>query len=226
MSDPTVPTGDRRPIAAREWSVFQCMARRLADRGVAPNTISTFSMVFGVSAGAALAATSWAGDWARLFWLLAAGGIQLRLLANMLDGMVAIAAGKTSPLGELFNEAPDRVSDAAILIGLGYAAGGQPALGYLAAIVAILTAYVRALGKVAGAPQEFCGPMAKQQRMFTITVLALFCGLTPAAWQPLWGEPPAWGLAAITLGIIIAGSVATIMRRLSRIAAHLRKAVP
>jgi len=68
----------------------------------------------------------------------------------------------------LYNEIPDRVSDAAICIGAGYGSGSLPELGYVAAVVALFVAYVRAQGAVAGAPQEFCGPMAKPQRMFTL----------------------------------------------------------
>ena len=77
-------------------------------------------------------------------WLAAAVLVQLRLLANLLDGMVAIEAAQASRVGELFNEVPDRVSDAATLVGLGFAVGSVPLLGFLAAILAILVAYIRA----------------------------------------------------------------------------------
>jgi phosphatidylglycerophosphate synthase len=39
----------------------------------------------------------------------------------MLDGMVALASCRDSKVGELYNEVPDRVSDAAVFIGVGYA---------------------------------------------------------------------------------------------------------
>ena len=147
----------------------------------------------------------------------------------MLDGMVALASGRASRLGELYNEVPDRVSDTATLIGLGCAAGGSPLLGCLAACAAIFTAYVRAAGKAAGAPQEFCGPMAKQERMFLCTLGALWCGLAPASWQPAWtaiegaGPPagPGWGVPALVLAVVLAGSILTAARRLRRIAARL-----
>src|SRR5207245_4613587 len=124
--------------------------------------------------------TSWFSSMGeRVAWLAAALLIQLRLLANMLDGMVAIECRRASPVGELFNEVPDRISDVATLIGAGYAAGGDVTLGYLAACVALFTAYVRAMGKAAGANQEFGGPMAKQQRMFIVTVIAVYCAVVP-----------------------------------------------
>ncbi len=87
----------------------------------------------------------------------------------MLDGMVAVQSIAPSAVGELFNEIPDRISDFATLVGLGYASGGMPALGWLAAWLAALTAYIRAQGKVSGAAQYYQGPMAKPQRMALAT---------------------------------------------------------
>jgi phosphatidylglycerophosphate synthase len=139
----------------------------------------------------------------------------------MLDGMVAIEGGRASPVGELFNEVPDRVSDAATLIGAGYAACGDVVLGFSAACAALFTAYVRAMGKAAGANHEFCGPMAKQQRMFTVTAVAVYCGLAPLDWQPAWAAWPGRGLMAAALALILLGSLVTVVRRLRRIAATL-----
>jgi len=157
-------------------------------------------------------------------WLLGAVLSQVRLLANMFDGMVAIETRTASPVGELYNEVPDRVSDAAIFIGIGYSAGGVTELGYAATCTAFLTAYIRAVGKVAGAKQEFCGPMAKQHRMFLVTVLGFYMSFSPPAWQPVWKSGLGdWGTPALVLAVIIIASVWTAIRRLSRTAAALRK---
>ncbi|HXE51635.1 MAG TPA: CDP-alcohol phosphatidyltransferase family protein [Tepidisphaeraceae bacterium] len=181
-------------------------------------------MFFGCVAGALLAATAHVGAVpARICFALGAGAVQLRLLCNMLDGMVAVESGRASRVGELFNELPDRVSDAATLIGAGYSAGGFPVLGFVGACMAMFTAYVRAEGKIAGARQEFCGPMAKPQRMFVMTVAALFCAVAPASWQARWGAAGA-GILSIALGIIILGTVITVIRRLCRIVSQLEGA--
>jgi phosphatidylglycerophosphate synthase len=218
---------ERRPIAARKLRISHALAGWLARRGASPNGISIAGMLCGIAAGVALGATPSLSPFEqRLAWAGAAVLIQLRLLANMLDGMVALATGRASAVGELYNEVPDRVSDAAILIGAGYAVGGYQALGYWAACVALFTAYVRALGKGAGAPQEFGGPMAKQQRMFLVTLVALYCAFAPAAWQPRGKIPQDPGLMAIGLLVIIVGGVVTVLRRLARIAANLRKTSP
>ena len=211
---------DRRPLATRNLTISQVLARRIAATGVSPNEISAAGMAFGVLAGVVLAGTAWFPAHARWLWLAGAGFVQLRLLANMLDGMVAIETNKTSVVGELFNEVPDRVSDAAILIGLGYAVGSHPAAGYAAACVALFVAYVRAMGKAAGLAQDFRGPMAKPQRMFFVTMLALWCAATPAGWQ-VWAGlgAPVW-----VLGLIVLGGSVTAVRRLARIARGLKSA--
>lgn len=224
MMGPRYEPAQRRPVAIREWATSRRVARWLAARQISPNLISIVGMVCGVGAGAVLVATSHtAGPAARVAWLGAAALLQLRLLANVFDGMVAVERERASPLGELYNEVPDRISDAAILIGLGYAAGGAVVLGYVAACVALLVAYVRAMGGLVGARQEFCGPMAKPHRMGVVTLVALYAGLTPAAWQPGVGGAAEWGVAAGGLIVIIVGGVWTTARRLRRTARALRE---
>jgi len=223
MANETYDPTDRRPIASREHKVWQELAAYLAAHRVSPNAISVWGMVVGVIAGSLLAATGFTGPgWAqRVLFLSGATCIQLRLLANMLDGMVAVATQKASQLGELYNELPDRASDIAIIIGAGYAAGGLPIFGYLAACVAVLTAYIRAVGKAAGASNLFVGPMAKPHRMFVLTVVSILMGCLPASWQPSWGESHA-GLLAVGLAFIIIAGLLTFFRRLNLIVRHLR----
>ncbi len=217
MSDPDYQVADRRPIATRELAISQRVAGWLVAQGVSANAISVEGMVCGVLAGVALAATQFVPEPLRAWcWGLGAIFIQLRLLANMLDGMVAVRSGQASRVGELYNEIPDRISDAATLIGFGYAFGSNPVLGFVAACLAVFVAYVRSMGKVAGAHQEFCGPMAKPQRMAVATLAAILCAIFPQA--------IAYHLPAITLGVIIIGSVITAVRRLNRTSAALHAA--
>jgi len=217
---------ERRPIATRNNPLAQRFAGWLVRRGVSANFISLCGILFGCLAGGLLYVTgleSWSN---RFIWISAAALIQLRLLANLLDGMVAVESGTASPVGELYNEIPDRISDAAILIGAGFAAGAFPAIGFVACCLAIFTAYVRAAGKAAGAHQEFCGPMAKPQRMFFVTCGALYVGIAPKGWHPVVASQE-WtiGLMGMILLVICAGCVVTSIRRLVRIAAALRKKI-
>ncbi|MBE9605385.1 CDP-alcohol phosphatidyltransferase family protein [Acetobacteraceae bacterium H6797] len=212
-------TGDRRPIAARNLKASAAIADWLIRREASPNGISIAGMVAGLLAGLAFAATAWtAPPLSNLLWLLGALFVLLRLLANMFDGMVAVGRGITSPVGELYNEVPDRVSDTAVLIGLGIAAG-SPAWGMAASLAAVATAYIRAVGKGAGAYSDFSGPMAKQQRMALSIALGVWSGFTPPSWS-FWG---AWNLALVVLVVITLLSAFTALRRLMRVAAALQQ---
>ena len=217
-----IETSGRRPLKTRDWPFFKNLAAWLARHGATPNAISFASIVFGCLAGASLAVTSHVEGWAsRACWLAAAAFIQLRLIANLLDGMVAVEGRKGGPVGDLWNEAPDRVSDAAIFIGAGYAAGGEPLLGYGAALVAVFVAYVRALGASVGVGQIFLGPQAKQQRMALMTEACVLSAALPA---DHWASGVQPGLyVKVALLAVIVGGIITAGRRLARIAALLRE---
>ena len=220
MNESSAKAIDRRPIATRDRKWAQAATAWLTSRNVSPNAISIAGMCACIGSGLALGLTS--VEYNRILWLVAAIGAQLRLTANMLDGMVALASGRDSKVGELYNEVPDRVSDAAVFIGAGYASGGNVELGYIATILAIFTAYVRAAGKIAGAPNEFCGPMAKQHRMLVITVAYLYSVVVPRSWQIFHLDNFDVGVMSLALTLIIAGCVITVFRRFKRIARALR----
>lgn len=209
----------RRPLKSRETKWAHVIANRLARARIRPNTISIAGVAF-----AGLSATSFyfAGN-KRLDWhwsvllAIALCGMQLRLLCNLFDGMVAIEGGFKTKAGELFNELPDRFSDALIFIGAGYSVrdfAWTRDLGWAAAVLAVITAYVRALGASMGAGQHFAGPMAKQQRMGLMTAACVI-----GAFAPFW--PVVTRIIPFTLGVIAAGCIVTIFRRCNRIAREM-----
>lgn len=208
----------RRPIAARNTRMAAATAKWLADAGLKPNTISVLSVLFAALAAAGLFLLPAAGGrlGGTLLCLGAACAIPLRLLCNMFDGMVAVEGGHQTRVGDLYNELPDRISDVLVLVGAGYSTA-HPAgilLGWVSAVLAVLTAYIRTLGGVAGALQPFCGPMAKQQRMVAVivgcllTAAELMAGRTRLAMM-------------LMLGVIAVGSVLTCIRRTWLIAKSL-----
>jgi phosphatidylglycerophosphate synthase len=210
----------RRALATRSAAWAMGLAAWLGDHEVRPNTVSVIGGAFAAAAGGAFAVGPVLTPRGHALALLtAAAFIQLRLLCNLLDGMLAVEGGMKTPAGEIFNDLPDRLADVFILVGAGFSAGPMPgtvALGWLAAVAALFTAYVRVLGGSLGLPQQFAGPMAKQHRMFTITVAAIL-----AAGETALRLPPRamiWGLAVVTTG-----SVITVVRRTRRIAAGLRR---
>jgi phosphatidylglycerophosphate synthase len=195
------------------------MAAWLASLGVSPNMVSILSMVFALL-GAAMLVGAAIGPSTLVFRLLcigAAASTQLRLIANLLDGVIAQLSEQASLTGRLLNEWPDRVSDFLFLVGFGWFAGQETGLllGLLAACMAVTTAYVRELGRCVGAPPTFHGPMAKPQRMAVLTVALLIF----AAWPSLHARPLAvgsysWTVPQAILVLIIIGCLVTAVRRL------------
>lgn len=127
MTDANYLPGDRRPIAARNTRWANRSAAWLARQGFSANAISVLGLLVGLAADGCSAATSQLDGWPQRGARLAgARCVQLRLLANLLDGMVALATGQASRVGELFNDVPERFSDAATLICCPNFAGQAP----------------------------------------------------------------------------------------------------
>ncbi len=208
----------RRPLATRERGWAKAAASALNRAGVPPNGISAASLVFALAAGFALWRSGEASGILRIVALVAAAVlIQLRLLCNMLDGMVAIEGNRRTPYGEIFNDLPDRFADLAILVGAGYSLSAFSwgvQLGWVAGTLAVLTAYVRLLGGTIGMRQYFTGPMAKPHRMAVLTVACVLAALEPlAGWR---GQT-----IGIALALIVAGSIVTLVRRTAQIVAEI-----
>ncbi len=197
---------ERRAVSSRSNTLIRRLAGTLARTSVTPNQISTFSVLAALLVPLGLFVCGGAVGCA-----LALLGVQLRLLANVVDGLVAVEGGKSSVVGALYNEFPDRIADSIVLVSLGFAAGWS-SLGWLCALLAALTAYVRVFGGALGLPQAFTGPMAKQHRMAVASAMLVGMFL-PAAWQP--------ALQLTGLGAIALGSAWTCVRRTRAIAQQL-----
>lgn len=220
MGVPEEHLASRRVLKSRDRQWAHALAGLLTRSGITPNAISVASVVF--SAGA-MACFLVAGDQAGTLrilavWLGAVACIQLRLLCNLMDGMVAVEGGKGSPSGALYNDVPDRVADVLLFVGAGYSGAGDPGvvklfhvipMGWCCAVVAVWTAYVRTLGASLTGTHDFRGPMAKQHRMATLCAGALI-----ELFQHLTGRDR-WGIL-VALTVIFFGGLWTCGRRLSK----------
>jgi phosphatidylglycerophosphate synthase len=210
MTDNERPAAQaRRPLTTRDTGFARRLVAALLRTPVTPNQISIASIFFAAAGALALLAapeTPW-------LFPVAAAAVQLRLLCNLLDGMVAVEGGRGDALGPLFNEVPDRIADSLLIVALGYAAGAGW-LGWLGALLAALTAYIRALGGALGLEQDFRGPLAKPQRM------ALLTGACLLALVETWVHPGGYVLT-LAAAAIAAGSLATCVTRLRVMAAQL-----
>ena len=106
----------RRPIAGGFRKTAALAVRLCLRWNIHPDMISCLSMVAAAGAGLCFWFSS------RNAWLLIVAPLlcYVRLWMNMLDGMVALAAGKASWRGEILNDLPDRVSDVLIFVGVAH----------------------------------------------------------------------------------------------------------
>jgi phosphatidylglycerophosphate synthase len=208
---------NRRPCKARANPVLVAVAARLARARTRPNLISVAGICSSVACAGCLVMAPRAGAAAGAVLLITAATlIASRGLCNLLDGMVAIEGGMSTPTGAVFNELPERISDVIVLIAAGYSV--TPAWGYeagwSAAVLALLTAYVRVLGGALGLKQDFSGPMAKPQRGIVLIAACLLAAVQMA----IEGSE---AVLAVSLVFIAAGSAATVYRRARRLCAEL-----
>ncbi|MDO1557977.1 CDP-alcohol phosphatidyltransferase family protein [Brevundimonas sp. 2R-24] len=207
----------RRPVKARGLPAISHTAFTLARLGVSANAVSAASVVLAALGGWALAQSGEAAGGARILWLvLALIGVNGRLLCNVLDGLIAVEQARGSPTGPIWNELPDRLADALLLVGAGYGAAvlapqWGPALGWLAALLAVLTAYVRELGRSLSGQTDFAGPAAKPLRMGLLNI-----AIAGALIEPLAGfKGHALMLGLMVIAALTALTVANRTRRLA-----------
>lgn len=213
-------TANRRPLKSRGAGWAKALAAIIARAGVSPDLISAVSVAFAAAGGALMLGAAERAPWPRAAMFVAAAvSIQLRLLCNLLDGMVAVEHGRGSSAGPIWNELPDRLADVILLVAAGYAAARSGVrfgaeVGWLCAVLAVLTAYVRELGRGLGFAADFSGPMAKPHRMAALT---LACAISAA--EPIWG----WRGLALMIGLVVIafGAAITVARRTHTLADRL-----
>lgn len=211
-------TANRRPLKSRGTRWAAAAARLALASGISADGVSILGIVISIIGAAALV-VGFASPW---HFLIGAVAVQLRLLCNMLDGMVAVEGGRKSLYGAMYNELPDRIEDSLLLIAAGASEGIVGFLfGSLAALLAAICAYVRLLGGTLGQPQDFVGPQAKPHRMFVLTV-----GLIAAFFERLLRPNIYFPLDTLRLAlvVVVVGTCLTIIRRTLRIAKRLREA--
>lgn len=221
-SDPIKPTPASVPPPAprKDWRLS--LAARLRARGATPNGISLFAI--GLSALAGLSFFFALRDpphYGAALLLLAALFLGGRLLCNRLDGLLARRGGMIGKAGEVYSDAPDRLADALVFLGVGY--GLTPFLpwasdlGWAASLLAVGTAYVRVLGMACGLREHGEGPMPRRTRMLATAAAALLAAVGLALG---YTGAVAWLLLA-ALAAVIVGAAATIALRLRAIVREL-----
>jgi phosphatidylglycerophosphate synthase len=173
---------------------------RLAVRtGISADTLTLLAVPVAALGGACLALSG------TVPWLLLAVPLlaALRLLFNLLDGMVARSSGSIHPMGEVWNEVGDRLADVLFIGGLAFVPGVDPRLALGAVAAALLASYAGITSRAAGASRQYGGVMSKPGRMVVLAVAAPLAFVT--------GDLVWLVLAAVVISV---GSLITLGQRI------------
>ncbi len=185
MNDVQGTTTDRRGpcdsltdwVRARTAAVLDPVARFLARRGVHPNAVTVAGFLLQAGVGTLFAL----GHVRR-------AGLVLLVVAPLdaLDGAVARAAGQDGPFGAFLDSTLDRLSDAALILGLTayhLQRGALLQVGLLLAalVAALMVSYTRARAEALGLSCKV-GLLTRMERIALIAVLSALGLTTPLAW--------------------------------------------
>ncbi len=140
-----VAVGDRKSVRRAEWALLRSLpksfqgpvdalinchvslriTRLLARTPLTPNMVTVVALLIGLGAAALLAFIGWR-DPASGPWLLVVAGamMELQSIVNSCDGELARIRFQFSRLGQWLDNVADDVTDSALMLGLGIAAGG------------------------------------------------------------------------------------------------------
>ena len=189
-----------RSVGRRQAGLGPTLAAALKRIGVEAEVVLVSGVGFALGAAFAFALAGLSEGGARVVWLgFAVISIQMRMACAVLGRLLAEDRAK-GPIASIWKTLPDRVADALILIGAGYASLSasdmlSPALAWLSAFLALAASYVRELGRGMGVAIDRVGPGGKGRRMAILTVGALVSMLE---WLWGWqGETLLWTLALL-----------------------------
>jgi phosphatidylglycerophosphate synthase/flavodoxin len=95
------------------------------------------------------------------------------MVLNTFDGMIAIAQGKKTMVGEVVNALPDRYSDIFVMLGLGLCPSSSRVMGVVAVVSVLLVSYTGMLGKAMGVSWQHQGPTGKVDRLVALLIVLI-----------------------------------------------------
>jgi len=182
------------------------LERLVVRTGVSADVLTLLAVPVAALGGVCLALSD-AGPWLLLAVPLLAA---LRLVLNLLDGMVARSTGSIHPMGEVWNELGDRLADSLFIGGLVFVPRVDSWLALGAVAAALLASYAGITSRAAGASRQYGGVMSKPGRMVALGIAAPVAFVT--------GDSVWLSIAAV---LILVGSLITLGQRVAAARAEL-----
>lgn len=167
------------------YKVLNPFVRALIKLGVTPNIVTTFGLIVNIVAVAVLiygAENAAPGDLSYIGWF--SGIVLFAGIFDILDGQVARLGNMSSRFGALYDSVLDRYSELLMFLGICFYLVAQDYLissliAFLALVGSMMVSYVRARAEGLGIDCKK-GLMQRPERIVTIGVSGLACGITAA----------------------------------------------
>jgi CDP-diacylglycerol--glycerol-3-phosphate 3-phosphatidyltransferase len=198
---------------ARVKKVFEPIALAMGRAGLTPDGLTLIGFAITVVGAILLAYEQ---------WLI--GGIVVFIggVFDMFDGTLARATGLASPLGAFMDSVFDRAGEVIVYLGIiaGLQANGVadgPLLAAATMGAAVMVSYARAKSDAhdftAGTGMAAVGVMPREIRLIILSIGLIGAGLLGTA-SPGGAMAPGITLLFLTLGIILIGSILTVIQRI------------
>ena len=138
--------------------------------GITPNHITVFSILFSFLTGFLF----FQATENKIFYLVVALGLLLRMGLNALDGMMANKYNLKSTKGEILNEIGDVISDIAIYFPLLYFENFKFEYVVLFIVLSVINEFCGVLAKSISGERRYDGPMGKSDRALFIGILSIY----------------------------------------------------
>lgn len=205
----------QRPLRIRLqqgiYKVIDPFVKLLIRMGLTPNAVTTIGFLLNVGVAIIFvmgAEKSIRDDLSYVGW---AGALILFAgLFDMLDGQVARLGNMSSSFGALYDSVLDRYSELVMFLGICYYLAGQhyflsSLFAFIALIGSIMVSYTRARAEGLGIECKD-GLMQRPERVITIGVSALACGIT----SHYIGGDHKWYIPGVSFHVLETMSIFTI----------------
>jgi len=165
------------------YKVIDPFVKVLIKLGLTPNAVTTIGFVLNIGVAVIFIIGGEEGNRGDLTYVGWAGGLILFAgLFDMLDGQVARLGNMKSVFGALYDSVLDRYSELVMFLGICYYLVAHhyflsSIFAFIAMIGSMMVSYVRARAEGLGIESKG-GLMQRPERVITIGVCAIACGLT------------------------------------------------
>ena len=178
----TPGTSFRTGIQLSIYKVIDPVVKGFIKMGLTPNMVTTIGFFLNVGVAIIFVKGAEVGNRGDLSYVGWAGGLILVAgLFDMLDGQVARLGNMSSKFGALYDSVLDRYSELIMFLGICYYLVGHhyflsSLFAFIGLIGSMMVSYVRARAESLGVDCKG-GMMQRPERVVTIGVTALFCGI-------------------------------------------------